>query len=316
VTNLLLFGRVRELAAVAGALVALSSAGCYKPHVKSGGFLCNAGLVPDCPEGFQCDMPSNTCIIKGAPVDAAVEHPEVKPDGAVDHAEAGPIDVASDVPPVCLKPVDGCTSDPANTKCDPLCQTGCGCHEKCSVNWKGLLTCNQQSGALARHEGQSCSPVSDSTLSQTYDCDPGLVCWNEPCGSLCARFCRSDADCPGSVCARTLAGGFKACDFPASDCNPVSALGDMKCPVTDEGCYLSATIPDRTVCDCPNLSQKNGEPCNTSRDCLPGLVCADPLGGIVLLCHPACSLTMTPSGCPGAQMCHSFKGTTKFGVCN
>jgi hypothetical protein len=323
VTNLFQLSRVlRGFAVTAAALVglaALTSAGCFKPKVKDGGFSCNSGLTPDCPDGFKCDEVTQLCRVSSyTSPDASIEHaPDVKLEVAPDRAPDMSIEVAPDVPVACLMPVAGCTPDPANVKCDPQCQTGCGCHEKCLATSTGALTCNQQSGTLPRTEGQSCVPVSEGTAAQTDDCEPGLVCFAEACGHLCARYCRVDADCSGSsVCSRVLPGGFKGCDFPASDCSPVKNLGDMKCPVADEGCYLSATIADRTVCDCPAGSQGNGQTCNNSRDCLPGLTCADPTGGLELLCHPACALTGTASGCPGTQTCHAFNGSVKFGVCN
>jgi hypothetical protein len=332
VTNLFQLSRVlRGFAVTAAALVglaALTSAGCFKPKVKDGGLSCNLKLMPDCPEGFKCDDLTNLCRVNSwfdTKPDAAIEDApdvklEVEPDRPADMSADMSIEAAPDVPPACLTPVMGCTADPANVKCDPQCQTGCGCHEKCLVTSTGVLTCNQQSGALPRTEGQSCVAVSEGTTAQTDDCEPGLVCFAEPCGHLCARFCRVNADCQGgALCSRALAGGFKACDFPASNCNPVKNAGPTGCPVADEGCYLSATIADRTVCDCPSNSIPNGGACNTSRDCLPGLTCADPLGGLELLCHPACSLTGTTPmeiGCPGTQTCHAFNGSVKFGVCN
>jgi hypothetical protein len=157
--------------------------------------------------------------------------------------------------------------------------------------------------------------VNQSPTSQTDNCDPGLVCVMESCGNSCAKFCRTDADCPGATCTRSLAGGFKACDVQASTCNPVTMLMGAACPASAQECYLSSTTPDRTICDCPVGCQGNGASCGDSRECLPGLTCADPTNGNDLRCHPACSLTGA-SGCPGTQVCRAIKGSQKFGVCN
>jgi len=217
-------------------------------------------------------------------------------------------------PPCTIKPVSGCT--PAAGKCDPLCQSGCdGCHQKCSVNTKGALTCNEPVGTGSSQEGDSCDPVSVDSDQQTDACAPGLVCVDRSCKNECAKLCRVDADCPGSTCSRDYAPGFKVCDVKAADCNPVKALGPTKCPGTAQGCYLSPNVMDRTVCDCPFNAVGEGKTCKFSRDCLPGLACVDATGTTDLRCYIVCSLVGSTSGCPGAQTCHTFNGNAKYGYC-
>jgi hypothetical protein len=298
-------------ALAAAALLTLGAAGCFNPSIKEGGFACSKEFVHDCPDGFRC---VNGLCWKGTPVDAPVDLAmEAKPDGmSSDKPEGGPIDKQPDV--ACLKPVSGCT--PQAGMCDPLCQTGCGCQEKCSVNTAGALTCNQISGSLIRTEGQSCDQVSLGTTSQTDDCAPGLVCLDRGCNPQCSKLCRVDADCPGSTCSRDYATGWKVCDVQASECNPVTALGPPNCGLaTAVACYLSATITDRVVCDCPFKDVGEGQPCTLSRDCLRGMACVDTTGTANFRCQRVCSLTGAMSGCRGEETCRPVNGSKKYGFC-
>jgi hypothetical protein len=305
---------VRHLVAVVAVASLAVGAGCYNPKIKQGGFLCgpDAGYVQDCPEGFHCDQATFTCK-RGAAVDAAVEaKTETKPEVAPEVA----MDIRNEQPEVCLMPVAGCTAE-AGKKCDPLCQTGCGCHEKCSVNTAGALTCNVPSGPTIRHVGESCDPVvSQGPASQTDDCEPGLACLEQSCGRRCGRFCRSDNDCPNSACTRDIPGGFKVCDVAFSNCNPVKSAGPSGCPGTSLGCYLSSTVTDRTFCDCSFNSVPVNGPCTVSRDCFGGLACVDATGSLDFHCLQVCSLTAPGSGCIGGGTCRPLNGSKMYGYCN
>jgi len=307
-----------SIIAIAAAAFVAGAGGCYKPDIKNGGFVCgDVSMYKQlCPQGFHCE--SGVCK-NGPVVDAAIDlASEARPpDATPDKTPTDVVDSHPDQNEVCVPPppVAGCTPDPGK-KCDPFCQSGCGCEGKCSVNTLGDLTCNQPAGTLRRKEGEGCDPVSPGTSAQTDNCEPGLVCYNEACGNVCARFCRTDQDCPNSTCSRDAMSGYKVCDVPLTDCNPVKSAGSMKCSGTAVACYLSPTAQDRTICDCPG-SQKEGEVCSASRDCFPGLACVDALGvGMSgLRCQIVCSLTATPNGCVGAQMCRVLKGSKVYGYC-
>jgi hypothetical protein len=264
-----------------------------------GGFSCEPSNPAGCPTGFTCDSKTATCTSDAR-------------DGATDTSNP---DASFDVGGACVAPIPGCTPDPHFTPCDPSCQMVCSCGKKCSVNTLGSPTCNALAGDVPRYEGESCTQVSAGTAAQTDDCVAGTLCLNESCGNTCVRLCRTDDDCPLSKCTLALTGTFKACDVAAIACNPVRALGASQCPEAAQGCYLSADVADRTICDCPRGSNSVGAACTDSRDCQSGLVCADSTGAGEPRCQPACSLTATPNGCPSTQSCHALKGSKKFGYC-
>ena len=302
-------------ALVAFALLAgvLAIASCFNPSINTGGFKCSSIYEKDCPDGFQCV--SGRCW-KGGIVPADAGLPDVKMDAPLDVQVEKTMEAGVDhVEAACtIKPVSGCT--PMAGKCDPLCQTGCdGCHQKCSVNTTGALTCNEPVAPAALQEGDSCDQISMGSDQQTDACAPGLVCVDRSCKYECAKLCRTDNDCPGSTCSRDYAPGFKVCDVKNVDCNPVKALGATKCPGTAQGCYLSSTVTDRTVCDCPFNAVGEGKSCKLSRDCLPGLACVDATGTTDFRCYIVCSLTGAVSGCTGVQTCHPLNNSTKYGYC-
>jgi hypothetical protein len=208
----------------------------------------------------------------------------------------------------------GCTS--AAGKCDPVCQSGCGCHEKCSANTAGTLTCNVPLDSRPRAIGEVCDIASSGLAAQTDNCAPGLVCFGDACGARCYRFCKTDNDCPMSTCTRDAGGGVKICDVQATACNPINNKMPTGCPGDAQGCYLSSTVTDRTVCDCPFKAQPINGTCVLSRDCLPGLACVDVNGsGSGGLCRPVCGLVAGANDpCPGS--CMALKGSKKYGYCN
>jgi hypothetical protein len=311
----------RILTPVLLAAVALA-AGCYNPKIKPGGLRCNTEFSAEyeCPEGHYCL--GGFCQKKGAPIVDSGTGDKPSTDGKVDGVDA-PVEkpVTPDAGPdaMCLQPVAGCT--PVAGKCDPMCQTGCGCQEKCSISSAGALTCVVPGGSIRAKEGRSCDFFFEGTANQTDNCEPGLVCLHDACGDLCARFCRTNADCPNSLCTRNLPGGLKACDVSTVECNPVKVQGSMTgCPGITQGCYLSSTVKDRTVCDCSSGGQAENSSCTLSRECFPGLACVDPTGaGSDFRCRRVCSLTAasgTPNGCNPGFTCRPFLESQKYGYCN
>jgi hypothetical protein len=310
--------RVSLLAAAVAAL--LGAAACYSPKISPGGFACSKTYMQECPSGYSCRA-DNHCWLNGTnpPADAGVDHAV---DQAVDTtveaaAEVHPPDAMIEVQPTCIVKPSPCTPAGGAT-CDPMCSTGCPvCDQKCSVNTLGTATCNAPLAGLVRQLGESCTVDKAGSAGQTDNCAAGLLCIQASCGSSCFKFCRVDADCPGSECSRTLTGGVKFCDVPAvKTCNPVTGLAPTNCPGSAQGCYVSATVPDETRCDCPFADVHEGGDCTVSRDCLPGLVCADPNGQNHFICERACKLTGTVSGCTAPATCNSIKGSKTFGFCN
>jgi hypothetical protein len=292
---------------IAAGSISLGGAACYRPNIKDGGLKCNldAGAAHACPEGFTCDLNLLQCWKgphgDGGPSDVPVDMP--------DGHEAGP----EVVPPPCFDARPNCDPSDAGL-CDPLCQTGCGCRQKCTVNADGGLACGQ----VASNAGAPLDPCDPTAANDS--CGPGLVCMNDQCFGRCYQFCRADLDCPGSFCSRIAPGGLKVCDVPIADCNPIGTSNN--CPGTAPGCYLSFNHPENTICDCGGGVMK-GKECSGSRSCLPGgLVCIDPTtDGGTPLCLPVCELD-GGSGCVGGAACIPYTGSSpsntpnpKYGYC-
>jgi len=322
------------VATLSGVLVV----GCYNPSINEK-LQCNKTYMPgmgDCPDGYSCGTDGH--CHKGANGSGTAGNggghggitgaagAAVGTGGHIDGgagASAGstgaagsPPDAGSDVPPVCINtPVMGCTADTAGKKCDPVCQVGCGCKEKCSANTAGVLTCNVPLALRAKGLGEGCNPASLGTAAQTDDCMPGLVCMQDACSARCYHFCKTDADCPLSTCTRFAGGGVKVCDVQSVTCNPVKNNGmPSGCPADAQACFVIPNGSDTTLCDCPGAGPPNSQ-CTFSRDCFPGLVCVDVGGTGSAICRPACGLATGATDCPGTT-CTAIKGSKKFGFCS
>jgi hypothetical protein len=256
---------------------ALLVCGCFNPHIKPGAFQCSKeGNL--CPAPLFCDRSLGLCVDRIHDAGSAIDSGQRADGGVGDAAADGPVDASPEVS--CLPPVVTCTPSPAGTGlCDPVCNTGCACNEKCSVNSAGALTCNPPAPKPPNESPETCSvtlPAGDVS-HQTDDCPAGTICTNlTTCGWICRQFCRSNSDCASQNCGRDVGGGLKVCDVPILDCDPVP--GATSCgSAANRACYLSsATL--KTVCDCPNTTGVGNGPCTDSRDCYPGQVCYNPSG--------------------------------------
>jgi hypothetical protein len=284
--------------------------GCYRPTIQDGGFKCNAdGKL--CPDGFECDPADMVCRRPGNL-------------GGARDASDGPADAGADAgldpDAMCFQPVPGCTA--ATGICDPFCQTGCACGEKCLSGADGGLLCNRPLAGALKKAGDACDISAPGTRSQSDNCGPGLVCVDDSCNGRCYRYCRSDGDCPDSTCTRS-AGGAKVCDVPTVACDPVGRGATTSCASSAQGCYLADVGggadagggSDRTLCDCPFGAAPEGGTCVSTRDCLPGLVCvaAGDAGGSQ--CQPVCALDGS-GACTSGRTCVALNGSTKYGTCS
>ena len=296
-------------------LTAALCVSCYNPKIADGGYLCSTQLDPSCPSGFHCV--AKYCIRDGSNkvVDAgAADQPTVEtnpPDAAAEKpvVEAGhdaPADVA------CFSPPATCTAA-AGLTCDPVCQKGCGCHDKCAVV-NGALACSTPFGTLG-NTGDPCTVATNGA----DNCRPGLTCMTDGCGNRCYAYCRSDQDCPMSACNRDAGAGQKVCDVPHVTCNAIKTTpATWGCPLTNDGCYLAPTGTDVTLCDCPYVGAAGGgigASCKLPRECDAGLVCIDPTGGNNFQCHQVCALGGATT-CIGGGSCLSLNGSAKYGFCN
>ena len=318
----------------------LASAGCFRPKIAPYTYICSDGGL--CPDGLVCNT-NNIC----APArDAGVVGTGGKGGTGGTGGKSGTggmIDGGPDRP--CIGAIAGCQPSDAGL-CDPVCNTGCGCHEKCSVNGNGELTCNAPTTTGSPGLLGSCDPTTVSP-TQTDDCQPGQVCVaprGNQCLSRCYQFCRSNSDCTnGASCSIDAGSGSSLCDVPPVPCDPVlhaAALSQYSNCTGNPflGCYLSSDTLN-TVCDCqdsppPNSSGGLGQSCTRSRDCFAGLVCYDPTGHDNKTCRKVCrlpgdggvDLTRVDAGEQGCSnndptLClpiHLSNGTdsTTFGFCN
>ncbi len=202
--------------------------------------------------------------------------------------------------------------------CDPYCQSGCACNQRCLINAAGAPTCSQPLAPGNLAVGQTCVVASSGTSSQTDACAPGSVCIREACGMHCFTYCRTDADCPNSTCSRPATelmgnpGGFKVCEVPFATCDPLKP--HMDCPSTAETCYLSSVAADRTFCACHNGDKRENDPCDSTEDCFPGLVCVGAGTAGDSRCRAVCGMgTVIP--CNGNATCRPVNGSKTYGYC-
>lgn len=248
-------------------ICAVAAVGCFDPKIESGNLHC-APADNACPDGFTCS--TGFCVTKG---DAAAS--DVRADGAdgpaTDLTDAAPTDKPSDAT-TCPNPVAALCSPAAGATaaCDPVCQTGCPCGQRCTVSGSGPV-CAAQVAAGAKVLGQTCVPSTD-------DCAPGLACLREACGSnlgRCYRFCRDASMCGTDVACATqvnssndMALGQLACDLAEQTCDPIAGTG---CPDAALSCFV--TTAGHTICDCPGRARREGDSCRGYDDCALGLAC-------------------------------------------
>jgi hypothetical protein len=313
----------------------LASAGCFRPKYLTGGYAC--GEDGGCPSSQVCDPSSKLCV--GSLGGAGGKGGEGGK-GGMGGRDAG-VDMPADRP--CTGAIASCQPSDAGL-CDPVCNTGCSCLKKCSVNGNGELTCNVPTAGSPGLLGTCAQTAFGST--QTDNCAPGQVCVaprGDECLLRCYQFCRTNSDCTnGASCSIDAGSGASLCDVPPFPCDPVLNAAKFpqysNCPGGNfVGCYLSGNSLD-TVCDCQDSppdgsSGSNLQACVRSRDCFPGLVCIDPTGR-GKQCRKVCrlpgdggaNLTKTDAGEQGCAnndptLCLPFllsngMPSTTFGFCN
>src|SRR4051812_44651408 len=127
--------------------------GCYNPHVESGHLRC-AATLPQCPDGFSCQ--SGLCVTGTGMGGARAVGGSGGGTGV--GGGAGGSTCANQIVPLCT-PVQN------SGVCDPVCQTGCPCGQRCVVG-AGGLKCVAPTGGLT--VGMVCTPEADA-------CAPGLT---------------------------------------------------------------------------------------------------------------------------------------------
>ncbi|HEY4187277.1 MAG TPA: hypothetical protein VGP07_19530 [Polyangia bacterium] len=265
-------------------LAFVSALGCYGPKIESGQLRC-ALVTSACPDGFACA--GGLCV---------------------SNAGAG----GAGGSPMCENAIQPLCAEQVSSPCDPVCQTGCACGERCEVS-PGGLKCASVTSSIAL--GAVCDPDADA-------CAPGLACLMEACGAnlgRCYRLCRDDLNdltCGTTgVCGTPVLlpdgnpSGQRVCDLGSQPCDPYARTG---CVDPALNCYV--TGPNQATCDCPTTSgppAKVGDACTTYNGCDVGLACLQFSAGGPRSCVKLCE---TATDCPGSA-CLPF-GSVSYCMAN
>jgi len=166
---------------------------------------------------------------------------------------------------------------PACTRASDLFSQNCPAGQKCITNGNNpaMFSCVPVQGSGMY--GDTCG-LNDAGSSVADDCAVGLICWSEPAGKHCEKFCVKDADCtqPLQYCR---AGGFcgPSCTFGGTDCPSGYSCAGTKIDY-DGGPRLFCTFYGTTAL---------GSACTASSDCVANAVCAGSPG----TCRPVCDGT-------------------------
>ena len=302
-------------------LAAASYMACYNPDIKDGFLACNfKGTVDEqCPEGFVCNATTSKCVKSSGTGGTTGTGGGSGTGGVIGTGGAGQM---------CVGPLPTCKTPPGSTgTCDPTCQSGCACDQRCALSG-AQVTC-QPDNKGAKKVGDACGGEGPQVLVD--DCRAGSICLEEydpaVCGKHCFRYCKDDSDCPGNAhCTVKLEvgntdTGVKACENPPESCSPVFGAGNCTRadrPSPQFGCYvMGGGYPDEAVCDCAG-TVKEDEPCQLERECTPGMVCIDPAGGSKSRCKRVCPLRADATSltiCGATRVCTQFVNSPRWGFC-
>lgn len=261
-------------------VVGVIAGGCYDPQIMSGRLTCAPPPGKACPDGFVCS--GTVCVKAGATTGTGGAGGGGGRGGAGTGGAGGMC--AAPITPLCQ------TATPPAPGCDPVCQTGCACGQRCNLTASGF-SCASSAGSKA--VGALCQPGSD-------ECALGLVCLAESCGTSlgrCYRYCRDAAMCGAGVCGTPIKlpsgddSGQRVCNLGDVTCDAFARIG---CPDPALNCYM--TGPGHTTCDCPTGKERAlGESCVDYNDCALGLVCLS--AGGAPTCHKVCRNATDCAGC-------------------
>lgn len=287
-------------------LVMLTAAGCYNPALDSGALGCAEGNI--CPDGFTCV--ATVCCKEGTTCGAGGKGGASGTGGSggaggMSMIPDGGMGMACNLALACSGRID------TPGKCDPVCQTGCPCNQKC-INSSTGVRCETVVPMAVK-------PIGLYEECAGEQCRPGSTCLMETaaaCKSHCYRYCRTDMDCGGPDVARCSnvvefdnKATYVACSAPVQKCNPWGPNADCKGPIAGRarpfpafGCLLlSSKQPDVTVCDCAG-SKKEMDECTLERECGPGLECVNVGPDPKARCRPLCAIGAVLPGAGGCRM--------------
>lgn len=183
-----------------------------------------------------------------------------------------------------------CSEDPCKLT---LPQCGCAAGKQCSVLLDGSRGCIKEGNTPWK---QSCGQVSK--------CEPGTMCLSTGGSiSMCLKFCDTDAECGGGICARKL-------DFGQGEIPNTTICTDLCTPSTNMGCAVNGTSCQlgqeqsgqmRFFTYCGGAGNKTqGQLCDPNlAECAPTYSCFN--ANSVNQCLKYCKV-LSPS-CPGGTSC-------------
>ncbi len=299
----------------------LGVASCYNPKIEDGTFMCGPGGL--CPEGFSCD---NGRCFKGSG-----SGPGKGGAGPGGGGSGGTSYTPPDASPNAECPICTASVAPPAGWCDPVCQTGCKCTQKCVPGTA------ENPKAVCVDVTAPPTPVFAACSEANDTCRPGAVCLGDreerpECGAHCFRLCETnrDADCgPEARCLDNLdimgtSVKYGLCSSQLDVCNPL--LPNARCmrgeghPAGIFSCYvLSLREPDLTVCECTG-TRTEGQTCRSMHDCVAGYECITKDG--MSLCRQLCTPETSPVPMPlrmacktVGQKCAKFANGTRYGYC-
>jgi hypothetical protein len=191
------------------------------------------------------------------------------------------------------------------TPCDTVCQN-CGGGRKCTVLNNATISC-AANGSVGAEQFCSGTNGNDTCFAD------GLCVGVGTNKSVCAPFCRTNADCNGGHCDFPVGTtAAKTCSSPVNNCNPVQQTG-----CSSGGCY-TVTVDGLTGCHATGTSGANII-CQGDYDCLAGFACL--YNGTDNRCYKLCHLNSTEC-MPMGQTClmvtynNGTMSWATYGVCN
>ena len=206
----------------------------------------------------------------------------------------------------------GACTPPVSGPCDTSPQCGCQSGEACDIAAiDGSTTC--------RSPGTNAPYTECAYLN---DCPVGYSC----AGGVCAAFCTTAADCPGSPyrqCEQLQSAttqqpipGYLVCSQQCDPRNPQASNGTF----SPCGPGLACAVATKGATDCykPTGSAAEGGKCTTPLDCQAGLWCVK-FSATDTSCAKWCQMGM--ADCTGGKICSTLNpapkvGTFEFGICH
>ena len=139
---------------------------CYNPQIISGGLQCSAAL--ECPGGMTCSQATTVCYKNGEIPTAGSGGVGTAAGGSPTGGTGGTSGVGGAggtcaMPAAPYGPFANCTPALTAGACDPVCQSGCGCTQRCKLEG-GNNVCRDE-GPNFLNEYAACEPPRRSLSS-------------------------------------------------------------------------------------------------------------------------------------------------------